>query len=282
MIDNTTWSPRRIYLYLVCLVTLVTVLTACAVPTPTPDAVATQVALALAVEGTMTALAPTLTPTPSVTLTPEESSTLTSTATATNTATPTSTPSGTPTWTPLPSATPTDTPIPTPEVPEGWGKHTEITDEFTFWAPPMLRVSSERGGHISLSGDRLTLDVSLQKSELCGPYAITADEAFINCFVRGLSEATTGGGFRFILHSKGVHEIGLYRGYLFEYSVTRYVTFRLKQFIVLDSESGKLLSVLYGTSRGQGFTHTEEDLFEAIVNSLRIHSPGVPMRKESM
>jgi soluble lytic murein transglycosylase len=60
-------------------------------PTPTPDPVATQVAVEQAVAATLTAAAPTLTPTPPPTATPMP--------------TPTSTPTPTPTITPTPTAT---------------------------------------------------------------------------------------------------------------------------------------------------------------------------------
>lgn len=82
-------------------------------PTPIPDTEAIKMAMAQAVEGTMTALAPTLTPTQTCSPTP------TVTLTPSPTATPTNTQTLLPTATPTPTPTPTAMPTPTGTLPPG-------------------------------------------------------------------------------------------------------------------------------------------------------------------
>lgn len=78
----------------ITLIALFSIAAACGPQAPTPDPIAAQVTVALAVQGTLTALAPTVTPTLTATETP----------TATDTPRPSDTPR--PTFTPQPTAVP--------------------------------------------------------------------------------------------------------------------------------------------------------------------------------
>lgn len=138
------------------LLAMVLVLTSCTMPTPlptpTPDTEATKIAMAWAVEGTMTALAPTLTPTQTYSPTPTITQTPSSTATPTNTATSTCTD------TPKPTMTSTSTSTPEPViVPGDWVSYTSPSEVFTFFYPPEWKISSESSDRVVFAFGNLQL-----------------------------------------------------------------------------------------------------------------------------
>jgi len=113
-------------------------------PTPTLDTEATKVAMARAVEGTMTALAPTVTNTPSSTWTPTPTQTSSPTPMPTSTTTPTSAAAPEPTVTSTNTAIPTATPTNTRTlVPTATSTPTRIerpvpAPQSTAYSPPIL------------------------------------------------------------------------------------------------------------------------------------------------
>lgn len=199
---------------------LVLALTSCATPTPTPYTEATKVTMAQAVEGTLTALAPTVTNTPSLTWTPTVTQTPSPTSTSTNTAMPTRT------ATPTNTATSTATPTPVPVIaPEDWIFYTSLSKVFTFCYPPSWEINTETSEGVSVGppsvGTYGFMGVALLcKDDLEQPFLFGADSDIALQLIAEQVANWPRDAQQFRIVSKWVWEDDFARGFVVEWTET--------------------------------------------------------------
>lgn len=158
--------------------------------------------LAQAVEATLTALAPTLTPTqthspiPTTTQTPSPTTTPTDTATPTNTLTPR------PTWTLAPSPTVAATMA----IPENWILYEDPTDVFTMYHLREWTVMNQQSGSVALDIPEFGFIFVGIVTDNSAPYPYNVgDKESLNEWVRQTMDISSGSEMRIL--SKGTWQV---------------------------------------------------------------------------
>jgi hypothetical protein len=239
------------------------VITSCGnLPSPTPDAVATRIAIEKAAVATLTAEVPTATNTPVVTATIPP--------TDTPTVTPTSTPTMTPTKTSTPTATSTEIPV---VVPNGWKTYSHFSGVFNVSYPPNWKVNDETKNSVQFDVPNYAgAGMGIYKAE-CEIGNESEPETIQQCLVMIIADEVN---IRdtFLLVTTGLWDDGIHQGYIIESTEKDYVykslTYWIKVFIPIASESSRMIHAFYFRVGTGSVTASEREQFLIFVRSFRM------------